>query len=68
MPQPRAKAKANKVEVILPVRVPKKNSVRYEEEENQGQELANVYLKMPGVQKLGNPAGIKITIEPYDGG
>jgi hypothetical protein len=64
-PQPKAKSKT--LEIILPVKVPKKNSTRYEETENEGQALANLYLKTPGVQQLGNPQGIKVTIEAYDG-
>lgn len=59
-------AKPRKIEVVLPVASPKKHSTRYEEADGANQALSNVYLKARGVDELGNPSAIKVTIEAYN--
>lgn len=58
-------ASAAKVSVTMPIKAPKKRVVRYEVEEEQKDTAAisNVYVSNAVVKKLGNPDGIKITIE-----
>lgn len=68
MSPPVSKAKAKKVvEAILPVKDVKKHSTRYVEEDGQGQDVTNIYIKDTGISKLGNPSAVKVTIEAYDG-
>jgi hypothetical protein len=65
---PQAKSSNNKakIEVILDTASTKKHSVRFETAA-EGVDLNNIYLKSSGVQKLGNPTAVKVTIEAVEG-
>lgn len=60
-------AAAKKPVIVVEMRdtEPKKGSVKYLTEERPV-DLTNIYLNKSGVQKLGNPAGVKVTIEALD--
>ena len=58
---PRAKAKPS-VTVVLDTPQAKKQVVRYDNKQD-GAALASVYVNKSALEKLGNPASIKITIE-----
>jgi hypothetical protein len=66
-PQPKAasNSRKQKLEVILPTAVSKKHSVRFETSA-EGVDLNNIYLKSSGVQKLGNPKAVKVTVEAVE--
>jgi len=63
---PPAKKSANHtIEVILPDSKPLKGVVKFTTEQRPV-EVTNIYLSRQGLQKLGNPDGLKVTIEPYN--
>lgn len=62
---PPAKKVSNKIEVILPDSKPMKGSVKFTTEERPVA-ITNIYLNRDGLQKLGNPNALKVTIEPHD--
>lgn len=62
MPQAK-KSDNSKLEVTLPDSKPMKGSVKFTTEERPVA-VTNIYLSREGLQKLGNPDGVKVTIEP----
>ena len=60
-----AKTAKPKVEVQLPTSISKKHSVRFETDES-GVPVTNIYLGMEAVRLLGNPRGVKVTVEALD--
>jgi len=53
---------AKKIVVTLEVRNDKEKSVRFETENGQAH-VTNVYVKNAGVEQLGDPQKVKVTIE-----
>ena len=64
MPQAK-KSTNNKVEVVLADSKPMKGSVKFTTEERPVP-ITNIYLSREGLQRIGNPDAVKVTIEPYD--
>lgn len=55
-------AKPKKIVIVLEERNDKKHSVRYETGDDAP--ITNIYLRNDGVEALGDPDKLKITIEP----
>jgi hypothetical protein len=53
-----------KVEVVLPTAVAKRHVTKFQTD-NESAQVMNIYLKLDGLRRLGNPSAVKVTVEAY---